>query len=114
MQALERQAQGGGRVEAMTAGDPVALLTEGGEEIDAGEVRGLATQRGAGGADDGACSARLDGHRQVAAVVLQVEADGRPVAGAVDRAGASGVQVQADQGHGALRCVKGERGRQPP
>ena len=86
LQALERKAQGGGRVEAMPAGDPEALLTQGGEEIDAGEVRGLATQRGAGGADDGAALRQADGHRQVAAVVLQVEADGRPVAGAVDRA----------------------------
>ena len=87
VQALERQAQGGGRVEAMTAGRPFAILAQSGEEIEAGEVRRLAAQPGAGGADDGSALRQADGQRQIAAVVFQVEAGGRPVAGAVDRAG---------------------------
>ena len=53
MQSLEDEAEGGGGVEPMTAGHPFARLTEGGEEVEGGEVGGLATQPRAGGAGDG-------------------------------------------------------------
>ena len=53
VQVLEDEADGRRRVEPMTAGGPIARLAEGGEEIEGGEVRGLAAQPGAGGADGG-------------------------------------------------------------
>ncbi len=86
MQPLEDEREDGGGVEPMAAGDPLARLAEGGQEIEGGEVRGLATQPGTGRADDGRAARQADGQRQLAPAVLQVEAAGRAEAGAVDGA----------------------------
>lgn len=86
VQALEDEAEDGGGVEPMTAGDPFARLAQGGEEIEGGEVRRLAAEPGAGGADDGAAPLQADGQREVASAVVQVEAAGGTEARAVDRA----------------------------